>query len=91
MVQVAVLLETEEVVHESYQSTKSARLQSGAIRKVPSLHLSFSEDVSSILYIELLASRRSQCAIAQCLNVSALLHFMCSACLRSKHLLTLLC
>ena len=34
LLQVAVLLETEEVVSESYQSAKSARLQSAAIRKV---------------------------------------------------------
>ena len=32
--QVAVLLETEEVISEGFQSSKSARLQSGAIRKV---------------------------------------------------------
>ena len=34
LLQVAVLLETEEAVSESYQSAKSARLQSTAIRKV---------------------------------------------------------
>ena len=34
LLQVAVLLETEEVVSESCQSAKSARLQSAAIRKV---------------------------------------------------------
>ena len=32
--QVSVLLETEEVISESFQSGKSARLQNGAIRKV---------------------------------------------------------
>ena len=32
--QVAVLLETEEVISEGFQSSKSARLQNGAIRKV---------------------------------------------------------
>ena len=34
LLQVAVLLETEEVVSERFQSTKSARLQNAAIRKV---------------------------------------------------------
>ena len=34
LLQVAVLLETEEVVSERFQSTKSARQQSAAIRKV---------------------------------------------------------
>lgn len=34
MVQVSVLLETEEVISEGFQSSKSARLHNGAVRKV---------------------------------------------------------
>ena len=34
MVQVSVLLETEEVISKGFLSSKSARLHNGAIRKV---------------------------------------------------------